>query len=439
MKALFKKIRFHFHLVVAFVKKEQKIIFLSLLLGLCFFYFLPKIHNLLKKNQLQVGLVGKYTISQLPLEIQNLISQGITKVTPDGQVYPQLAESWEIKNEGREYIFNLKSSLFWQDGEPLKAIDINYNFTDVATTVMDEHKVKYELREPFAPFLMVVSRPIFRKGLLGTGDYQVSQLKKNGEIIEKIVLKPFSKRDLPKITYHFYPTEEALRNAFKLGEVNEIREVSDLADLASWPGVKITPETRYNRFVAAFFNTRTAPFDDKSVRQALAYAIDKTWTPRALSPINPESWVFNASVKPYQFNLENAKKLLENKNSLTEIELSTIPSLLKVAEEVKSNWERLGLNTKVKVLISLDEPFQALLATHDIPLDPDQYVYWHSTQSSNISRYNSPKIDKLLEEGRRTFDKEKRKEIYLEFQKTLVEDSPAVFLFHPTLYTLSRL
>ena len=78
------------------------------------------------------------------------------------------------------------------------------------------------------------------------------------------------------------------------------------------------------------------------------------------------------------------------------------------------------------------------MASQEIPADPDQYTLWHSTQSTNITGYNSPKIDKLLEDGRKISDKEERKAIYLDFQRFLVEDTPAAFLFHPTVYTIIR-
>ncbi|MDD3998930.1 MAG: hypothetical protein PHR98_02415, partial [Candidatus Shapirobacteria bacterium] len=66
--------------------------------------------------------------------------------------------------------------------------------------------------------------------------------------------------------------------------------------------------------------------------------------------------------------------------------------------------------------------------------------FWHSTQTkTNITKINHPPIDKLLEEGRQTFDQQERKKIYQEFQKILLEESPAIFLKYPILYTVSRI
>jgi peptide/nickel transport system substrate-binding protein len=57
---------------------------------------------------------------------------------------------------------------------------------------------------------------------------------------------------------------------------------------------------------------------------------------------------------------------------------------------------------------------------------------------TNLTKINNSRIDKLLEEGRQTFDLQKRKEIYFDFQKYLLEESPVIFLSYPTTYFISR-
>ena len=70
------------------------------------------------------------------------------------------------------------------------------------------------------------------------------------------------------------------------------------------------------------------------------------------------------------------------------------------------------------------------MATVDIPKDPDQYSLWHSTQATtNISKYKNPRIDKLLE-IELSLIKIQGKNIF-RFSKILVEDVPAIFLYHP--------
>ena len=454
MRRILRKVRFYNNLGRAFWQKRKKIFILGFILGIIFFFFAYRfLSSRPQDNTQKIGLVGKYNIQELPLEIQKLISNGLTMVTEDGSVKPFLAESWEIENDGKEYIFKLKENLLWQDKEPLIAKDVNLKFSDVTKTVIDDTYIKFQLKEPFSPFLAVVSKPLFRKGLLGTGDYKVSKVQRNGEIVESITLTPAKDKTQPKIIYKFYPTENAARSGFKLGEIDTLKEIVRVEDLNDWERIKITPEVKYNRFVAIFFNTDDPYLGNKSTRQALAYALKKDWEERALNPFNPSSWAYSNKVKPYNYDTDNAKKLLENGNGDTEseeeegkaelgefkeIELTTLSSLLPIAEEIKKDWEALGIATKIKVINNPYADFQALLATQEIPSDPDQYLFWHSTQAGNISRYKSPKIDKLLEDGRKTLDKTERKDIYFDFQKSIVEETPAVFLFHPTVYTISK-
>jgi len=448
MKSFLRRIRFSFRFIRAFLERHKKLILLGFVVGLVFFLYFPKLFKLfLAKDANVIGIVGRFTAADLPEDIQKQIGDGLTTITEDGQIAPSLAKSWEINNDGQEYIFTLDRDRFWNDHTPLLAKDIDFNFSDVTTTAINDDRVKFELKEPFAPFLSIVARPVLKNNLVGTGEYKVSRLVKNGQTVERLTLTPAKDNSKKKIVYRFYPTEEAAVTAFKLGEINTIDKINNLGDLRAWENVSINEEVLDNRFVALFFDTQNQKFADKSIRQGLAYAIEKRWEPRALTPINPKSWAYNNSVKPYNYDLDNAKKLLESGSQtsegssterLTEIELSTIPSLLEVAEGISKDWEKLGIKTKVKAIVSLDEPYEALLVTQEIPADPDQYVYWHSTQAMNLSHYKSPKIDKLLEDGRKTFNLEQRKEVYLDFQRFLVEDTPVVFLFHPTIFNVSR-
>ena len=64
--------------------------------------------------------------------------------------------------------------------------------------------------------------------------------------------------------------------------------------------------------------------------------------------------------------------------------------------------------------------------------DPDVYDIWHSSKSKpgelNFIHYHNPEVDRLLEEGRHTFDLAKRKAAYFRFQEILAEDQPYTFL-----------
>ena len=94
---------------------------------------------------------------------------------------------------------------------------------------------------------------------------------------------------------------------------------------------------------------------------------------------------------------------------------------------------------EINVVNFIPDDYDALLLTQTIPKDPDQYWFWHSSQEqNNISHLNNPRIDQLLEEGRTTFEQEKRREFYIDFQRFLLEESPAIFINHPTYYYIYR-
>jgi peptide/nickel transport system substrate-binding protein len=73
-----------------------------------------------------------------------------------------------------------------------------------------------------------------------------------------------------------------------------------------------------------------------------------------------------------------------------------------------------------------------------MPKDPDQYMLWHSSQQNNISNYKNLRIDKLLEDGRQTQDQDQRVKLYEDFQKYLLDDPPATFLYFPYVYDIKR-
>jgi len=247
---------------------------------------------------------------------------------------------------------------------------------------------------------------------------------------------------MPAKTFVFYSGEKDLINAYKLGEINQIYEISNTDPIQNWPKTEINPKILTNqRYIAIFFNT--AKIDNKQLRQALSYATPKPKDKkdRCLGPISPLSWAYNPYIKEYNYNATRAKELFKD-NEITEINLSVIDRrLLPQAEEIKSSWQEiLGIKVNLSIENQIDpNNFQAVLAFGAIPSDPDQYLFWHSTQTkTNLTKLNNPKIDKLLEEGRRTLDFQERKIVYQDFQRSLLEEVPAIFLSHPTVYTVIR-
>lgn len=447
-----RSLRYWVRLLGAFFSRFRNLILIGAIVGAAIFVLLPRLTASLPivKSGETIGITGRFLPEELPLRIQSEISVGLTTVDEEFNILPGLADEWHAEEDGRIWIFKLGEHT-WQDGKPIEADQINYNFRDVETEVIDNKTIKFILKDPFSPFPSVVSRPAFKKGLLGAGEWRVTKLAMaNRRFVESIRLKHLTSGQTK--TYRFYPSEETARIAFKLGEVDSLEGIVDPEELKSWDNVLVEESVQQDRYVGIFINTLEPLLSDKSVRQALAYAINKEdfEGERAISPISPKSWAFNPQVKPYTYSPERARELLGSLSGDREkisVNLVTTPTLLSVADKVKEYWEEIGIKTNIQVSNTPPSDFQALIAIQVNTPDPDQYSIWHSTQlETNITNYGegeekpreSQRIDKLLEDGRRALDPTERKQIYIDFQRFLVEDSPVIFLYHPKTYIIKR-
>ena len=120
------------------------------------------------------------------------------------------------------------------------------------------------------------------------------------------------------------------------------------------------------------------------------------------------------------------------------IELKTLQPYSSVAQKIAKSWKEIGIETDIVVVDGIPSRFQAFLGDLPILNDPDQYTLWHTGQPNNLTNYKNLRIDKLLEDGRRTYNINERKAIYSDFQKYLIDDMPAIFLFLPTSYKVER-
>lgn len=448
---MYKKIRFVFRFTVVLLKKYYLLISVGLLLGALTFFLFPGLVSIFPQfhSTQKVAIIGRYTLTELPLSLQRQISVGLTYLDDSGLPQPALASGWQATDSGKTYIFTLDPAYRWQDGSRVVSSDIQYHFRDVKIDYPDPGHLIMHLPDAFAPLPTVVSQPLFKivprsNRYLGLGSYRIQSYHRNGQYLDSITLAPINKTTLPLIKYFFYPTASLARTAFKLGLVDSLVDIPETGDLASWPNITIQTAAFSDRYVAVFFNTADPILQGsigKNLRLALDYAIDKSrWPHRAVSPINPSSWAFNSSVKTYDQDLVKAKQLLTKVDKLPDsINLTVVPAYLNVADQIKKDWEQLGLKVNLQVTQDVPDKFTALIIGQAIPTDPDQYNLWHSTQkTTNLTQLNNPRVDKLLEDGRKTSDIVARKQIYLDFQRYLLEEVPAVFLFYPQSYTVHR-
>ncbi len=440
--------RFLIRFLLAIIKKQYRIVILGLGLGIVFALFFPRFLKLIPQTRktLKIGLIGQYSVSELPDEVLQNLSYGLTVLDKRGEAQPALAESWSTSNEGKTYTFKLKKvESTWHDNKSFSPTDINYNFKDVSYSLAGDSLI-FTLKEPFSPLPVILARPLFKKGLVGLGDYEVKRIEKRGSLVKSILLVPrgagiFGDESQPANKYYrFYNNERELKVAFNLGEINFAANLIDLNNLNQSPSTKVTPNLMENAYLGIFLDTSRPPFTEKTFRQALAYALPKpSGRERAISPLNPNSWAYNPDVKPYNQDIAHAKSLLESEQaSQYKITLSAFPQYENLANQIKESWQQIGVETSVQIVTFIPESFDALLIGREIPADPDQYYFWHSTQPGNLAKFKSPRIDKLLEDGRKTLSREERKSLYFDFQRFLVEECPVIFLSHPITYTITR-
>ena len=437
-----KRLSLGLKLLGGYVKSNQKSFLVGFILSLTAIIYLPKILSYLNLRPIAtVGVVGNFTLSTLPREIQDQLSFGLVKLNPDGTVAPAVASTWQATDSGKTYVFKLNQSYRWSDGVKLDSSQINYNLRGVDISKPDGSTVKFSLREPFAPLLPLLSQPLFKNGLVGLGENQVTDVKFAGRFVSQLRLQNIKTKEL--LIYKFYPSEAELMTALKLGSIKKASGLHDLSGFRFPKTFQVSNKIDGYSQAVVFFNTQKPFFDDKAFRQALVYSLPNDFAEgqAADSPIPQNSWVGSLMTKKYSQNIVLAKNTLEkvaSGSALPRIILSTSRKLRHTADEVALAWQNLGLNVIVETTDTRPINFDAFLTLVQLPVDPDQYALWHSTQTGNIAGYKSFKVNKLLEEGRQEIDKEKRQAIYQNFQKAITEDVPAAFLFYPKVYTISR-
>jgi peptide/nickel transport system substrate-binding protein len=435
-------------LLKAYIRRWKRTIFLSFIAGSIFFVILYIFSSLFVdispfKGKEVIGILGSYTRDNLPPEVASKIGKGLTALGEDGIARPDLAKSWVIRDNGKTYIFYLKRDMFFSDKTRLTSDLVNYNFIDVVLEKPDEDTVVFKLKDSYAPFLVTVSRPILKKNYVGIGEYKLTSIDLNGDFVRSVELT--SKND--KLIYQFYPTENSLKIAFLLGEISRIEGISDLnflgTSLSSFSGFKIDREINFSKLATLFYNTKDAVLSDERMRRALSYGIpdEFNYGERSRIPYPPNLWA-TSSGYDYIQDLDHAKLLISQTEATKSGKLTlTIKSLKKyknTALDIKKSWDKIGINTKIEEVDSFPQDFQIFLGEFNIPKDPDQYMIWHSTQATNITGYKNLRIDKLLEDGRRTTDVNERRRIYADFQKYILDDPPATFLYFPNFYIVSR-
>lgn len=255
-------------------------------------------------------------ISQADRDLTELVYSGLARALPDGSIVPDLAEQFQISEDGLTYTFTLRKDAEFHDGTRVTASDVLFtvqaaqnpdiksprraDWEGVSVSSLDDRTIVFKLQHAYAPFLENTTLGILPKHLwgsvsaedfpfsplnthpVGSGPYEISSFQTDSTgVATNYELSSFKQSVLRasyinKITFTFYPNEEELVKAFNAGAVQSIAGISP----ASLSSLERTDNTVMRaplpRVFGVFFNQSRAPvLADASVRAGLNAAIDK--------------------------------------------------------------------------------------------------------------------------------------------------------------------
>lgn len=433
------KIRLLILIAFKYVSRKRRVILVSLVILALISFLLYKFKPA-STTSLTEGMIGTYQEHDLPEPFTSLISAGLTKTDENGRITGNLVTGWEVNSDATNFKFKLRRDIHWSDGTKFKSSDLEFPIPDVEVSYPDEEVVEFKLRDSFSPLPSLLTKPVFKKGILvGVGPYRIEKIEKSRIFITKITLQP-ALGNYPKLIVRFYPNEQTAQLAFEIGEVQALLGVNDTAFISSNKVASIKQVTNFTKIVSLLYNTKDPLLSNRSLRQALGYSAPAIKDEvEAKTSLIPSSWAYSKDVNDYLSNPEAAKAALDRAKSSSsdeifkkEITLTASPQLESVGKQIVAAWKDLGVKAVLRVEGGIPQNFQVALLTQSTPQDPDQYSLWHSTQTkTNLTKYSSARVDKDLEDGRKLIKEEDRKIKYADFQKSLLEDSPATFLYFP--------
>jgi len=433
-------------------------------------------------------------------DLSRLIYSRLFAYDTFGQLAPDIASSYEISSDGREYIIKIRDDVTWHNGGQLKADDVIFtfnlikdpayrsslaaSFSGVDISKVDDYTLKFSLSEPYAPFLELLTFGIMPGNIwnnidannaslselnlkpVGSGPYRFKSLVRNrvGDLKEyRLAVNDNYYGQAPyikSITFKFYIDYAQAIEALNDGQVDGLSylPLANRAEVLAKNSFFFYDLVR-PQVMAIFFNgDKNKQLADKGIRSALRSALDKDNLVsissegiyrRADGPILSFSAAYNPDIMPVQYDPEGAAVALGGKSIALTITVVDYGNNLSVAQAVKDYWEKAGVKVDLKIVsaeqaadLIKSRDFEIILYGQAIGGDPDIYAFWHSSQSGasglNLAGYRSEAADKLLSEARTSVVLADRIEKYRQFQEILNTDVPAIFLYSPTYTYIHR-
>lgn len=402
----------------------------------------------------------------------------------DGSVSPRLSDSWEVSDDGTEYLFHLKEGVRFHDGSGLTAEDVKYtidrslqspycmsfNFAFEGAEVVDEHTVKVLLKYPFSPTLnilatsnfAVVSKAAVEKAgdafghnPVGTGPYRLKEWKDG----QKLVLErnddyysgPAAVRlvEIPVIK-----EQNTVMVALNTGEIDGAENL----DATSRAGILdnrelVLYETEAPTFWHLGFNCQAEPFDNKLVRQAVSHAVKKEDVIAAAkdglavpadTALQKSVFGYSEDVKAPEYDPVLAKKLLAKagyENGFSCSLLVREDFTYKIGQVIQSQLKEVGIDVELIVYersafmeqLMKGNHQMCILGSGDSALDAAFSLAFINEDNigagGNFYFYANPEVNRLLKQAEREMDGDRRKELYKEILLLEKEEAPRVPLY----------
>lgn len=387
----------------------------------------------------------------------------------DLQPQPGLAKSWEIEDE-KTIVLHLQEGVVFHDGTPFDAEAVKFNLeranseesrvSDLknleSVEVVDPHTVKLHLKQPDSSIILALSD---RTGMMvspaavkkygkdyaqhpvGTGPFKLVSYQRNNEIRYE-AFKDYWQKGLPyleKLTVKIMPDENTRINALKSGQIDLSFPMSpaNLASLEKDPSLVVEshPEVAYHKI---YLNTTKPPFDNKKVRQALNYAIDREALVKAVSfgraepsyqPFPKGYWAHDPGITiPY--DPEKAKQLLKEAGvGKVSFVMPYFPSgsYERLAQVIRGQLEKVGIEVQLQPMEltkGVSEYFQekrhpSYLSRWTGRPDPQQTVSLIFSKDGyyNTGGQTTPELEELIKKAAATYEQEERAKLYAEIAR----------------------
>jgi peptide/nickel transport system substrate-binding protein len=415
---------------------------------------------------------------------------------------PALASRWEISDDGRRYTFYLRKHVRFHDGTTFDARAVEFNFARMLNEdhpfhdtgpfplafffdkietleVIDQYTIAFELVEPFAPLLanlayptglMVSPAAVRRHGIdygrqpVGTGPFRfVAWEPRRRVMLER---NPDYWGGLARLRMLvFRPLIDPMTRVAELmaGGIDIVTELSpdNIALLRGNARFTVHEQTGPHLWFL-ILNTRTGPFRDLRVRQAVNFGLDKralvenvlqNTATVAAGPV-PEAfgWAYDAQLTPYPYDPERARSLLREAGFgdgvtvrlLVPTSGSGMLAPVQMAAAIQGDLAEVGVNVRIETYewnTFLAKVNRGLEGQGDMAEmawmtnDPDTLPYLALRSGATPERggfnsgyYENAHVDVLIERARKTTDRDERARLYRELQRRVHEDAPWVFV-----------